>query len=1432
MEEKNELQAEVSVMSKRVKQSSELLSRLHQEEDLWTRKLEQLPTENSELFGNVLLASAATAYCGPLRTDTRNRLLRVWSKILQEHEILFTKNQLERNDFLGNFEFDPCRHIFNELDLLRWEHSGMSKDMTTCMTISLLFAIMEQRECPTLIDESGLLHASIALTLKARGKKVAHCQSTKSFDEDLREAMSDGSVLFIDLNKVDRHSIEHLMKPIFNLQHLPFNVEETETVGEEESGSNDDCNSENSDDDDKVEADPNIRTIIVDGDSFALHNDFRVLFLTDSITKAPFSSRAVVFECPEEFLRKQFLWLYACEMLPDETSSWFKARSKRLKVQAELEGFEEKILQLICDASNSGEEEEEEKVVSLMIDSKKRESELENMLGAVKSDEEKCFGKLCALESLADASVHLHTSAMAIRKVSAFYAFSLEWMMLSVTSMLRYFKILTSKVKEGGQKRKQRGGKARKDEFGLHPARDFALLYSFLSNFDREMIAERVDVEVEKYRRESQSEDGEVMDEKTAEGTQAAAGEPLSFRSALEKTEAYMISDISERAFATLDRDHKRLFAIFSSSKFLIAKGWASEADAAILFQIIESAYGIGETSSNAPARHSPLQDQLSFIKSRASMLDHLEVFKGLLKYIENLDAETSTEWNIFFYAKRMFVEGAAEMIPHPWGTRLRPFHACMLMMCFRPDLIIGQLDIELLKLVGTNDTWSAAMSSLPSFETLQVEASSRPTLQPILVRCTSVGLYSDFITNFEKYYTHFQRFHGGHRQLGRLNATPETVLDVRQAVESARSSGQWILLQGVQNAPSVLRWLATFMQGEAAGTIEEKHNKRFRVWIPILSAAGDTMETFPDHLLHNSVKYSYDGELPFGQSLRRAFASLIDTHTLDLDLMSDSAMTNCEIPADFPLRHVQHIPRRKLLDLVNDALNSDSELSYRRIWRRLLYGLLVFHSCASIRMSNGAVSLAHLEDAMSRLSVHCRRAFIEAYFDGSMQQKSGAGRRARSVNLEPHQRINYATVRYCIAGIYAGATANALDEEIVEHLLRSMICPDAAIKGVYPHCWGIEESLSRPFQLPMDIEPDPNRRKGGGGGGRRRKAKRLDPVADTSSALQRYSEHIETLTEVGTAEAAGLDFWRQRELCHDQMKNLGQTLRILFGDHMAAAAPAVRNAAMVAHEFDNELVGMAATLAKEVTRDVMDIAEHSSIDHALDYAVLEELVEMEQRIASIRILVHEFLKVCHARGPWTDPAFKDAVSMLKQGILPTEWSVFRSERKICTVRDCTSNLHARLNYFCDEISATNIKLAYFVHPETLFLRMKISAARRENVEESKIIFQCSAKVAGSVSNEDAVEGHKTICRSLRLVGGKVNKEMVLSKEGTLCVVDVQCDCILSERAQEMTNAETFIDVQIIGFEALSMQVRLALHDERMKDACRKAGLTIRIGSF
>ena len=109
------------------------------------------------------------------------------------------------------------------------------------MTISL-FAIMEQRECPIFIDESGLLHASIALTLKARGKKVAHCQSTKSFDEDLREAMSDGSVLFIDLNKVDRHSIEHLMKPIFNLQHLPFNVEETETVGEEESGSNDDCN--------------------------------------------------------------------------------------------------------------------------------------------------------------------------------------------------------------------------------------------------------------------------------------------------------------------------------------------------------------------------------------------------------------------------------------------------------------------------------------------------------------------------------------------------------------------------------------------------------------------------------------------------------------------------------------------------------------------------------------------------------------------------------------------------------------------------------------------------------------------------------------------------------------------------------------------------------------------------------------------------------------------------------------------------------------------------------------------------------------------------------------------------------------------------------------------------------------------------------------
>ena len=118
-------------------------------------------------------------------------------------------------------------------------------------------------------------------------------------------------------------------------------------------------------------------------------------FLTDSITKAPFSSRAVVFECPEEFLRKQFLWLYACEMLPDETSSWFKARSKRLKVQAELEGFEEKILQLICDASNSGEEEEEEKVVSLMIDSKKRESELETCWEPKLM--EKCVGKLVLL---------------------------------------------------------------------------------------------------------------------------------------------------------------------------------------------------------------------------------------------------------------------------------------------------------------------------------------------------------------------------------------------------------------------------------------------------------------------------------------------------------------------------------------------------------------------------------------------------------------------------------------------------------------------------------------------------------------------------------------------------------------------------------------------------------------------------------------------------------------------------------------------------------------------------------------------------------------------------------------------------------------------------------------------------------------------------
>ena len=69
--------------------------------------------------------------------------------------------------------------------------------------------------------------------------------------------------------------------------------------------------------------------------------------------------------------------------------------------------------------------------------------------------------------------------------------------------------------------------------------------------------------------------------------------------------------------------------------------------------------------------------------------------------------------------------------------------------------------DVELLELVGTNDDGARVL-------TPKLNLKLKHRLDPhqlILVRCTSVGLYSDFITNFEKHYTHFQRFHGGHRQ-------------------------------------------------------------------------------------------------------------------------------------------------------------------------------------------------------------------------------------------------------------------------------------------------------------------------------------------------------------------------------------------------------------------------------------------------------------------------------------------------------------------------------------------------------------------------------------------------------------------------------------------------------------------------------------------
>ncbi|KAL7709319.1 dynein heavy chain cytosolic putative [Lotmaria passim] len=374
------LEAEVETTSRRLSRAGRLIAGLGGEKTRWVRLVEQYKEQEQYVVGDMVVAAATVAYCGPLTAPYRQELRRQW------------KAQLSAAGVETSKEFDLVSTSGDAVKIQEWQLCGLPTDALSTENAIIL---ANSRNWPLLIDPQGQANAWVRNIHKDDNLQLCKASSDK-FMKTVENAIRLGLPCLIE--NVGE-SLDAALEPVL-LKNI-FMIGST----------------------------PHVRI----GDSAIPYDRNFKLYLTTRLPNPTYTPETIVtvsllnFFITPSGLEEQLLGKTVekeCNDLEQEKQRLTRSNAEKNR---ELKNLQESILVLLEEAE--GDILEQEELILTLEKSKAKSTEINEELAKAKETERVIDETRNRYRPYAERGSLLFFCASQLATVDPMYQFSLQWFM-------------------------------------------------------------------------------------------------------------------------------------------------------------------------------------------------------------------------------------------------------------------------------------------------------------------------------------------------------------------------------------------------------------------------------------------------------------------------------------------------------------------------------------------------------------------------------------------------------------------------------------------------------------------------------------------------------------------------------------------------------------------------------------------------------------------------------------------------------------------------------------------------------------------------------------------------------------------------------------------------------------------------------------------
>jgi type IV secretory pathway ATPase VirB11/archaellum biosynthesis ATPase len=1289
--EKQKLQAEVKELSGKIKNSTDMIIRLETERRRWEDALMDLNVGNETIPADSLLSAAYVAYCGPFSAEARTGLFQTWGELTTAHELVSTMSNDgddedsgdEKNPADLKFAFDPKRILIAEENILEWMSTGLPSDNGCIGSATILENNVKKWQWPLVVDPDGyaMYWMKNYYESDVGPPIIANVSNDAKLRESLRKAVTEGRTIIVDLGT----------GTAIGEKFIPFLA----LAG-------------------NLEQPTPCEVVVFEGESLNLDLGFKLVF----VTKTPLpqgtscSQPSVLFSLSEDALTEEIMWIMSYDLFPEQSALRQQAIIDNTRLHVRKKQLQNEVLELLNESE--GSMMEDERLINVLNDSRRKTMEC---IGQIKTTNNKRLQNTECIEvfrPLAERAFTLYKVLSRMNLVKKAYSYSLVWFICILLNVIRDDPDLVVKEEEntegggGDQSRpnsKSQRKKPRKEKTVERIASAVSLMVHVNTITKADYLAKK---------EKKTGEAGEEPEGNTGEPADSTGGEDsakptvyqlqvLKVKEAIEMLTSRVVKKAGSGVFL---EDHVSFLAgisiellDFSMEQRKLLSTEVSSLSQDALCRMIDEGKDIQmpsffpyslEEREKLPV---PLTVQTWMTDEQWGRILYVArelpgVFSSLPSNIEKSAPVYAKMWHVIFMSSTPL----EEVFPPPWDKTLTLKDKVVLLRAICPQSFDGSVLPSLIAVTLGDDTLDNIFQSLQDVHDM---SSMTLPASPILMTLESGGS-KDPLQSIEGFYARWQRFYGGPNTATRifLGDGHKSIVRATEELKRAVSNGNWVILCNCHLEPQWLPKLSAFVH-EVLHKKSSDVNPRFRLWM--ISVVD---ENFPSYLVQQSIRVAISEIHSIRHTSRGIFQEL-QAPDFDVDIMYSVSSNDADGPV---LQDIFPVGMdKKFDDAIRSAYAEPASSKRKEYFRRLTYGLALFHGVMEQRASYGVLGWedafieADLELAKEVLAIHMRRWEVLCH---TREIKVIAETDGPAPPIPPAHLVDpdYNFYEWCAGVIgdvlYGNSLTDPNDYQSVRLILKSIVCEDALRERSLPYKWGMRGESGEPFGIGTMVEaivPAGKRKK-------KRKRKNEDPMAGTIASLDRYKQHINRLPISTSGETVGLGPNASQEYARLSLKNTVQNLSAIYSKPETSGT---RN-----NLFSSVLVVQALDELPARLKEQLAIVELESIEAVI---VNREVLLLNKLLAHFKNAVHDLDSAVTGATSFTR-AHLSALQTLEKGQVPPDWlgdftyRFTQSGRRRVPLRYWLSHLKCRVDYFNSILGGNtsflkDIRLGYLLRP-------------------------------------------------------------------------------------------------------------------------------------